>query len=263
MKEIPVAATLEGKTAIVTGAASGMGRAAAVALLEAGAAVVAADVTEAGLATLPSSPQLATIRCDVTNPADVKAVVELAEKQFGALDVVCNAAGICTEEPFGEVDDVWQRTMNINLNGTVNMCRAAIPALKRAGGGSIVNWGSINSFVATPELSAYSISKAAVHMLSMSLAVEFAADGIRANTVCPGHTATPMMDRVARTYPSEAAWQQVVAAIQPLGLGTPDAVADVVVFLASDASRIMTGSAVMTDGGQAARSASVAPPPAR
>lgn len=104
------------------------------------------------------------------------------------------------------------------------------------------------------------MSKAAVHMLSMSLAVEFAVDGIRANTVCPGHIATPMMDRVARTYPSQEAWMQSVAGIQPLGLGTPDSVADVVVFLASDASRIMTGSAVMVDGGQAARAASVAPP---
>lgn len=257
-----MAALLEGKTAIVTGAASGMGRATVLGLLAEGASVLAADVTEAGLASLPSSPKLATVRCDVTDTADVKAAVALAESQFGTLDVVCNAAGICTEEAFGEVDDVWHRTLNINLNGTVNMCRAAIPALKRAGGGSIINWGSINSFVATPELSAYSISKAAVHMLSMSLAVEFAPDGIRANTVCPGHTATPMMERVARTYPSEAAWQQAVTAIQPLGLGTPDAVADVVVFLASDASRIITGSAVMTDGGQAARSASVAPPSA-
>lgn len=251
---------LEGKTALVTGAASGMGRATVLAMLEAGASVVAADVTEAGLASLPGNPRLTTTICDVTDVAGAAAAVELAESTYGALDVLANAAGICLEEPFGGVDVVWQRTMNINLNGTVNMCRAAIPALKRAGGGSIINWGSINSFVATPELAAYSISKAAVHMLSQSLAVEFAADGIRANTVCPGHTATPMMDRVARTYSSEAAWHQVVSAIQPLGLGTAESVADVVVFLASDASRIMTGSAVMTDGGQAARSASVAPP---
>lgn len=252
--------SLGGKTAIVTGAASGMGRAATLALLEAGASVLALDVTEAALATLPTGPRLITSTCDVRDQDAVAAAVELAEKTFGALDIVCNAAGICTEEGFIDADVVWQRTLDINLNGTVNVCRAAIPALKRAGGGSIVNWGSINSFVASPELSAYSVSKAAVHMLSMSIAVEFARDGIRANTVCPGHTATPMMERVARTYPSEEAWKQSVAAIQPLGLGTPDSIADVVVFLASDASRVMTGSAVMTDGGQAARAASVAPP---
>lgn len=251
---------LKGKTALVTGAASGMGRATVLALLDAGACVAATDITEAGLATLPESPRLITTECDVTDTNRAAEAVALAETTFGALDVLANAAGICLEEPFGDVDVIWQRTMNINLNGTVNMCRAAIPAMKRAGGGSIINWGSINSFVATPELSAYSISKAAVHMLSMSLAVEFAGDRIRANTVCPGHTATPMMDRVARTYSSETAWHEVVSAIQPLGLGTPESVADVVVFLASEASRIMTGSAIMTDGGQAARSASVVPP---
>lgn len=130
---------LEGKTAIVTGGASGMGRAAALALLDAGASVVAADVTKEGLASLPESPRLSTIICDVTNAEDVAATVDLAQKRFGTLNIVCNAAGICKEESFVDADEIWKRTININLNGTVNVCRAAIPALKLAGGGSIIN----------------------------------------------------------------------------------------------------------------------------
>jgi NAD(P)-dependent dehydrogenase (short-subunit alcohol dehydrogenase family) len=252
--------SLEGKTAIVTGAGSGMGRATVLALLEAGAAVVAGDVNETGLASLPSSSKLAVSRCDVTDSADAQNLVELAVTRFGALNLVYNVAGICLEEPFVEAGKIWQRTMDINLNGVANVCRSAIPALKQAGGGSIVNWASINAFEAAPELSAYCVSKAAVMMLTRCIAVDYAADGIRANAICPGHVGTPMMERVASTYSSEEEWLESVVGIQPLGLGTAEEIADVAVFLGSNASRHMTGSAVMVDGGQLARSSSLIPP---
>lgn len=252
--------SLEGKTAIVTGAASGMGRATVMALLDAGAAVLAGDVNEAGLASLPSNSRLVVAHCDVTVAEDVQGFVERAVGEFGALNVVCNSAGICKEEPFVDASEVWKRTMEINLDGVVNVCRSAIPALKQAGGGSIVNWASNSAFIASPDLAAYCVSKAAVLMLTKCIAVDHAADGIRANAVCPGHTDTPMMDRVASTYSSRAAWLESVTGVQPLGLGTPESIADVAVFLASDASRHMTGSAVLVDGGSLARSASLMPP---
>lgn len=252
--------SLAGKTAIVTGAASGMGLATVKALLEAGAAVVAADVSETGLASLPQGPRLVLAQCDVTVVEDVRNLVERAVEEFGALNVVCNSAGIYQEESFVDADDVWQRTMDINLNGVVNVCRAAIPALKQAGGGSIVNWASGAAFTASPNFAAYCVSKAAVVMLTKCIAVEYAPYGIRANAVAPGYVDTPMIARAASNYGSEAAWLESITRVQPLGIGTPDAIADVAIFLASDASRHMTGSVVVVDGGALARTSSLAPP---
>jgi NAD(P)-dependent dehydrogenase (short-subunit alcohol dehydrogenase family) len=252
--------SLGGKTAIVTGAASGMGRATVLALLDAGAAVVAGDVDKHGLCSLPPHPRLAVVPCDVTAIEDVERLVERAVTEFGALHVVCNAAGVCKEEPLVEASVIWNLTLDVNLNGVMNVCKAAIPALKQAGGGSIVNWGSTNSFEALPELAAYCASKAAVILLTKCIAVEHAKDGIRANSICPGWVDTPMVTRVAATYGSDAAWRTSVEKVQPLGLGTPESVADVAVFLASDASRQMTGSEVVVDGGWLAKSPTLTPP---
>lgn len=251
--------SLEGKTAIVTGAASGMGRTTVMALLDAGAAVVAGDVSEDGLTTLPSHPRLVVARCNVAVVEDVQSLVDRAIGEFGALNIVCNSAGIYKEESFIDASEMWDRTMEINLNGTANVCRSAIPALKRAGGGSIVNWASTSAFRASPDLAAYCVSKAAVLMLTKCIAVDYAADGIRANAICPGYVDTPMIASAASTYDNEAEWLENVTRVQPLGLGSPESIADVAVFLASDASRHMTGSAVVVDGGSLARSSSLMP----
>lgn len=251
--------SLQGKTAIVTGATSGMGRAAALALRDAGANVVASGRSADGLAGLPTDPRFIAMRVDVTDKADAQALVDRAVAEFGSLDIVLNAAGVAQEGSFVD-DEGWDRTIDINLNGVVNVCRAAIPALRTAGGGSIVNWGSTNSFEGSADFSAYCVSKAAVLMLTKCLAIDHAPDNIRVNALCPGYVDTPMLDRHADNYSSRDEWLDSVAAAQPLGLASPESVADVAVFLASDASRVMTGSAVMADGGWTARAASVHPP---
>lgn len=252
--------SLTGKTAIVTGATSGMGRAAAFALRDAGANVVASGRNTEALAALRAGPNFTILRVDVTNDHDVRALVERAVSEYGSLDIVFNVAGMAKEGSFLDDLDVWEQTLDINFNGVVNVCRAAIPALRKSGGGSIVNWASTNSFESAPQFSAYSVSKAAVLMLSKALAIDYAADGIRVHALCPGYVDTPLLDRHEQHYPSRDAWLNSVAAAQPLGMASPESVADVAVFLASEASRIMTGGAVHADGGWLARAASVAPP---
>lgn len=251
---------LTGKTAIVTGATSGMGNAAALALRDAGANVVASGRNHDALALLPAGAGFVVMRVDVTSREDAHTLVERAVVDFGGLDIVFNAAGMATEGSFIDDEEVWDRILDTNLNGVVNVCRAALPALQQRGGGSIVNWASTNSFESAPQFSAYSVSKAAVLALSQALAIDYAPDGIRVHALCPGYVDTPLLDRHAQHYPSREAWLASVAAAQPLGMASPESIADVAVFLASAASRVMTGSAVLADGGWLAKAASVAPP---
>lgn len=254
---------LTGKVSVVTGAGSGMGRATVDALLAAGASVVAADISIVGLASLDANDLLVVAHCDVTVPADLDGLVATAVERFGGVDVLCTSAGICQADSVLGSGAVWSRTMDINVNGTLNACRAAIPAMRARGGGSIITWASTNAFQATPHLAAYNVSKAAVLMLTKSIAVDYAADGIRANAICPGWVRTPMAGELAEAYGSEEAWLESIAKTQPLGLAAPSAIAQTAVFLASETSSMMTGSAVMVDGGLAAKSASTSPPPVR
>lgn len=241
---------MDGKVAIVTGAASGMGRATALALAEAGASVIAADLDEDGLAATVAAAQgtIEARRCDVGDARDVEALVAYAEERFGGLHAMLNCAGVLRAARLEDVTDAdFEFQIRVNLMGVFYGCRAAIPAMRRAGGGAIVNWGSINSFVAEPELTAYSSTKGAVLMLTKTLAIEYAKEGIRANCICPGAVRTPMNQEYFESAGPDAlvALQQY----QPLGMGEPEQVGAVAVFLASDESSLMTGSAVMVDGG--------------
>ena len=244
---------LEGKTAIVTGAASGQGLATVRALVGEGASVMAADIDEVGLERLSiESGQITTQRCDVSKAVEVERLVATAEQTYGAVHALLNCAGYLRAASVLETDDdVLDRIIDINLKGVFYGCKYAIPALQRAGGGSIVNWGSVNSLVAEPDIAAYSASKGAVLMLTKSVAVEYARDNIRANCLCPGGVLTPM---VAGFFDEGFLKdEQAQRAYQPLGLISPEEVADVVaVFLVSDDSRKMTGSAVMVDAGYTA-----------
>ncbi|MPY48323.1 SDR family NAD(P)-dependent oxidoreductase [Streptomyces acidicola] len=243
---------LSGKVAIVTGAGSGQGRAAALALAAEGAHVVAADINETGLAELASAAgEIVVTRCDVGRADEVESLVALAEERFGALHVMLNCAGYLRAAPLLETtEEMLDSMINVNIKGVFHGCKFAVPALQRSGGGSIVNWGSVNSLVAEPEISAYSATKGAVLMLTKSVAVEFAKDNIRANCICPGAVRTPMVE----SFFDEGFFEDMDAQrkYQPLGMGTPEQVADVAVFLASDESRLMTGSAVVVDGGYTA-----------
>ncbi|MGO1543325.1 MAG: SDR family NAD(P)-dependent oxidoreductase [Gulosibacter sp.] len=243
---------LQGKTAIVTGAASGQGLATVRALVSHGAQVMAADIDDDGLSRLQEeSAAVATQTCDVSNSADVEALVEAAEARFGAVHAMLNCAGyLRAASVVDTTEEMLNRIVDINLKGVFYGCKYAIPALQRAGGGSIVNWGSINSTVAEPDISVYSATKGAVLMLTKSVAIEYAKDNIRANCLCPGGVKTPMVEKFFddELLASEEAQRQY----QPLGLISPEEVASVAVFLVSEDSRKMTGTSVVVDGGYTA-----------
>lgn len=248
---------LDGKAAIVTGAASGIGQAMALALAAEGARVTAADVNLDGL-TATAAKGTGTIRvqrCDVSRSDDVRSVVEETVKAFGGLHVLCNNAGISIPNRVTELSEAdWDRTLAVNLKGVFLGCKYGIPAMLRSGGGSIINTGSVNSLVAEPYLSAYCASKGGVLMLTKEIALDFAREGIRCNCICPGWVDTPintphaeMMGGLDKVLASLPEWQ-------PIGRqGYPKEIASVVVFLASDESSFMTGSAVVVDGGMTAK----------
>jgi meso-butanediol dehydrogenase/(S,S)-butanediol dehydrogenase/diacetyl reductase len=246
---------LDSRTALITGAASGMGRATAVRFLADGASVVAFDLDALGLASLrdeAAGSALEVLAGDVTVSADVRRAVELSETRFGALDVVCNCAGtaVCSSV-LETTDEMWDRVLDVNLKGVFYGCKFAIPAMQRAGGGSIVNWASSSALVAEANYSAYCASKGAVLMLTKTVAIEHAKDGIRANALCPGWVDTPMTDALM----DQSGYRALLASIkdvQPLGMGTAEQVASVASFLASEESSLMTGSAVLVDGGMTA-----------
>lgn len=244
---------LNGKVAIVTGAASGQGLATVRALAAAGARVMAADIDEAGLSALAEElPEVATRHCDVSRPSDVKSLVDSTEARFGAVHAMLNCAGyLRTASVVDTTDEMLDRIVDINLKGVFYGCKYAIPALRRAGGGSIVNWGSVNSLVAEPDIAAYSATKGAVLMLTKSVAIEYAKYDIRANCLCPGGVQTPMVEGF---FDEEfLASEQAQREYQPLGLIQPEEIASVAVFLVSDASRKITGTPIVVDAGYTAK----------
>ncbi|HEX4016256.1 MAG TPA: SDR family NAD(P)-dependent oxidoreductase [Frankiaceae bacterium] len=241
----------EGKTAVVTGAASGIGRAAAIRLASEGARVACLDVEEAG-----AKQTVATIEraggsarhyvCDVSDPDVVRAVSQAVLADLGDPYVVCNIAGVVSASPLEELAFAdWQRVIDINLTGTFLMCQAYMPALKRTGG-NIVNTGSRLGVNGRPYRAAYCASKAGVHLLTKALALEFAEQGVRVNAILPGATRTGLMNAPPPPSPRDLS---AGAARSPLGMGEPEDVAAAIAFIASDEMHYMTGSVVAVDGG--------------
>jgi NAD(P)-dependent dehydrogenase (short-subunit alcohol dehydrogenase family) len=249
---------VEGKTAIVTGASTGIGRATALALAREGAAVVVADVDavrgpDVAREIEHKGGRAVFVRTDVSDDAQVKAMVDEAVAAFGGLDLAFNNAGIeGTPAPTHECTvENWQRTLGVNLTGVWLCMRHEIPAMVDRGGGAIVNCSSVAGLVGFASIPAYTASKHGVLGLTRTAALEYAANGIRVNAVCPGIIDTEMVDRFTGRQPEAEA---ALLATEPVGrIGHPDEIADAVVWLCSPRASFVTGAAIPVDGGFVAR----------
>ncbi len=240
-----------GRAVLVTGAASGIGRATALRLAGEGAAVVAVDVNAGPLATLPDeseglSGSIATRVGDVSSESGVKAMVAGAVADLGHLDVVANVAGVLSFSHTHELTlEEWNRLLTVNLTGTFLVCREALPHLL-AGGGCIVNLASTAAHKGQPWATAYVASKGGVLALTRALAVEYAAQGLRVNSISPGAIDTPITG--AFRLP-EGADISLINRVTPLGkFGTPEGIAAAIAYVASDEASHMNGADILIDG---------------
>ncbi|SFB16164.1 NAD(P)-dependent dehydrogenase, short-chain alcohol dehydrogenase family [Rhizobium sp. NFR07] len=238
---------LKGRVAIVTGAGGDIGYATAKAFAEAGASVALLD-----LHAVENADAMFPIACDIADPAAVEAAVDKVVAKFGRIDMIVNNAA--AETPLGTVCDIplesWKRTLDVNLTGAFLLCKYAIPHMRRQGG-VILNIASQLGHVTTPGRAAYSASKAALHSLTRSLALDHAADGIRAVSLSPGAVLT---SRVTRQAGGEEQAVAALAPLHPIGrIGTPQEIAATALFLVSDGAAFITGTDVLVDGGYTAR----------
>jgi NAD(P)-dependent dehydrogenase (short-subunit alcohol dehydrogenase family) len=246
-----------GKVAFVTGAANGIGRAAALAFAREGADVVIADVSEQGNQETARMVEEAgrralAVRCDVSRAEDVKAALDKAVEAFGRLDCAFNNAGV--EQPITATADLteeeWDRIVSINLRGVFLCMKHEIPLMLRQGGGAIVNTSSGAGVKGFAGQAAYCAAKYGIVGLSKAAALDYAKSNIRINAVCPGIIETPMMDRFSGGTPEGRAR---VIAQEPIGrMGKPEEIAAAVIWLCSDAAAFVVGHAMVIDGGQTA-----------
>lgn len=243
---------LEGRSALVTGAGAGIGLAIAKLFAAEGAHVFVSDVdaatAEAGAAAIVAEGGSAqAFQIDVTNPDHISAAVASIKRDKGVLHALINNAGLLLRSDFRHAEDeLWTRTLDTHVWGTVRMTRAAFPLLQAAKGAAVVNMSSITAHNHARQLSAYSTAKAAVSALSRSLAIEFAPFQIRVNYLCPGFIPTKLTDRLT-SHPQMA--QSLMGRIPMRRFGEPDEVAKATLFLACDDSSYITGEGLTIDGG--------------
>ena len=242
---------LEGKVAVITGAAGGIGRATALRFSAEGAEVVVADVaTDAGK-LLADEVGGSFVEADVTDSAQVVAMYRHAVDRYGRLDVCFNNAGISPADDDSILTtelDAWKRVQEVNLTSVYLCCKHALPHLLDGGGGSIINTASFVALMgaATSQIS-YTASKGGVVSLSRELGVQFARQGVRVNALCPGPVSTPLLDELFATDPEQAARRLVHI---PMGrFGRPEEIAGAATFLASDDASFITASTFLVDGG--------------
>jgi NAD(P)-dependent dehydrogenase (short-subunit alcohol dehydrogenase family) len=244
---------LDGRVALITGAGSGIGEAIAYAMASSGARVVAVDIDGAAARRTAAAigREAADFACDVTNRAGCDRLATAVRSRTGAISILVNNAGIIRRGTVmaSSTREDWDATLAVNLDGPYNMVTAFLDQLRETKG-SIINIGSIQSFVALPNSAAYTTSKGGVRLLTKALAIELSPLGVRVNAIGPGFTATPLNAKARE----DAAYMANFASRIPLGrIGTPEDIAGPAVFLASDMARYITGVTLPVDGGYLAR----------
>ena len=256
----PMSGRLTGKVALVTGGASGIGEAAVRLFAAEGAAVAVLDRdaggAEAVVKSLGDDVAAVALAADVSDRDGVTAAIEQAVAELGRLDVVYNNAGVATFAPVADVTPAdWDSCFAVNVTGSLFCIQAALPHLRAAGGGSIVNQSSVSALVGIPGLAAYSAAKGALVSLTRALAAELAPDGIRVNVICAGTVDTPMARPLLALRGGGDLDAGIAATVTryPIGrLGTPDDIARAALFLACDESSFVTGAVLTADGGMTA-----------
>ncbi len=249
---------LKGKVAIVKGGSRGIGRAIAQKLCNEGATVIIGDIMDANLVEPDETgkPSLSYMRLDVSDADSVKEVMQQVKNRFGRLDILVNNAGIMFERLMEDTsEEDWDRMMDINVKGVFLCSKYAVGLMRNSGGGAIVNLGSIEGIVNNPEHTAYAASKGAVHAMTRAIAVdEGTRSRVRCNTVCPGWINTELNEAYFDQLKNPEEGKKAIDKLHPVGrMGTPEDVANMVCWLASDEAGFVTGQQFVVDGGRTAR----------
>ncbi len=248
--------SLTNKTAIITGGASGIGRETALTFARAGAEVCILDINDIDGQIVVNDIHEAGgnahyIHCDVTNPFHCEKAINQTIENFGKVDILCNNAGIIRRASVLDTSEAdWDRIMAVNVKSVFLMSKVVIPYMQKSGGGAIINTSSGWGLVGGPQAAAYCAAKAAVVNLSKAMAIDLGPQNIRVNCICPGDTDTAMLRSEAIQLNQEETSFLAEAAKRPLGrIGTPQEIANAILFLASDAASYITGSVLVIDGG--------------
>jgi NAD(P)-dependent dehydrogenase (short-subunit alcohol dehydrogenase family) len=244
---------LDGKNAIVTGGASGIGEATVRRFVSEGASVLIADRNVAGAEKLASDlgSSVAAVKCDVRDEESVRHVAKVALERWGHVDVLVNNAGSELNKTYDETtSDEWDMVLETDLKGPWLMCKYVVPSMVARKSGSVINISSLNGLVGFPLSTAYGSAKGGLVVFTRDIAIELANSGVRFNCVCPGVIETPMMERWTKLMPDQEAAKEMLRGVMPIGrMGYASEVAAAVLFFASDDSTLCQGSVLSVDGG--------------